>query len=87
MVGDAPGAVKTVSSGKYYVQVGAFSVEENANSTIRQLRNRGYGARSLYSSSMRLWRVQVGPYPDLGRAEAASRDFEREGVQNFVVTD
>lgn len=85
------GQVKGLHDGKlegnFYIQVGAFSVEANASNLVQTLKNRGLNARSVFVSSINFWRVQVGPYSDLARAESASEDLKNEFQHNFIVAD
>jgi rare lipoprotein A len=52
-------------AGAAYVQIGIFSVQENANNTGQTLRNAGL-VPTIYdetSNGRRFWRVVVGPAP------------------------
>lgn len=59
-------------SGRFYVQVGAFARKENADALSAGLRQQGYGVRVYFSDQVGYWRVQVGPYNSLKRAESAA---------------
>ncbi|MCL1915750.1 MAG: septal ring lytic transglycosylase RlpA family protein [Desulfovibrionaceae bacterium] len=74
------------SESGFYIQVGAFSVEANANRLVQQLRSRGYNVRTLYADSNKLWRVQVGPYARLEQANGVARTLEEEYGRNFVIS-
>lgn len=86
-VGAVQGMDRGRLSGNFYVQVGAFSVEGNAAALVRELRGRGFSARSVYAPSIKFWRVQVGPYTDLARTEAQAQAFKDEFAHNFIVAD
>lgn len=95
--GTAPVIVETIGAvkglhegrleGRFYVQVGAFSVEANASNLVRELRGRGYGARAVFAPAINFWRVQVGPYGDLSGAESAAQRLKGEYQHNFIVAD
>lgn len=95
--GTAPVIVETVGQvkglhdgkleGQFYIQVGAFGVEANAANLVQELRNRGYRARAVFASAINFWRVQVGPYNDLAKAESASEDLKGEFQNSFIVAD
>ena len=74
-------------SGKFYVQVGAFSSKANADGLVARLQGRGSGARSAHAPDVGFWRVQVGPYPSLKHAEEAATSMSGEFPNNFVVAD
>lgn len=83
-------AVQPIRADAYSIQVGSFSVIENAE----QLRSRLAGnypevriiRRETGSGS--LFRVQVGKFSSESRAERLARDLERsEGLSGFVVRD
>ncbi len=80
--GTAPVRLETLGSvqglsdgdltGRFYVQVGAFARKENADALSAALRQQGYGVRVYFSDQVGYWRVQVGPYASLKRAESAA---------------
>ncbi|GGH21225.1 Sporulation related domain-containing protein [Cribrihabitans marinus] len=59
----APAPKPTSSLSKPYIQIGIFSVEENADRTAGQMRNEGMEAtvREQSASGKTFWRVVVGP--------------------------
>lgn len=72
-------APQSYDIGSYAVQVGAFSVESNARRLAERLRL-SYGAadvRQGYLGDQVIYRVRVGNYPSLERAEQAREDFRR----------
>lgn len=86
-VGAVKGLHDGLLDGRFYIQVGAFGVEANASNLVQGLRLRGYGARAMFSQQLGLWRVQVGPYKELGQAESMSEDLKGEFKHNFIVAD
>jgi rare lipoprotein A len=79
---------KSYTVDSYSVQVGAFTVQENARNLSTQLQARyGYaGVHEGWVGGKLFYRVRAGRYPDLGAAEVARRGFEAGGFPNsFVV--
>nr|WP_245576356.1 SPOR domain-containing protein [Desulfovibrio cuneatus] len=62
----------TQGKGQYFAQIGAFSVQGNAERLCEKIRQTGVPARSLYDSQKGLWRVQVGPYRSVNEANQAA---------------
>jgi rare lipoprotein A len=84
----APVAVPVSSeAGGIFVQLGAFSVEENADAFLRKMRmDLGWlaGSMQLYRGDS-LYKVQAGPYPNRGEAERAAERIRQElGFTPFV---
>ena len=82
----APAAPATAGSDldRAFVQIGIFSVQENANNTGQALRNAGL-APTLYdqnSNGQRFWRVVVGP-----AESAADRDAMLQTVRGLGFGD
>lgn len=72
----------------YSVQVGAFTVQDNARRLSAQLRERyDYaGVQEGWVGGKLFYRVRAGRYPNLEAAEAARLGFEADGYPNsFVV--
>ena len=74
--------------GPFTVQVGAFSVPQNALRLAEELR-RSYGDASVvegWVAGQKFHRVRVGLYPALAAATQAAAEFESRGYRNcFVV--
>jgi rare lipoprotein A len=74
--------------GNFAVQVGAFSLAENAQRLAGQLQ-REHGAATVqegWVNGQRFYRVRAGRYDSLGAADAARLRFEAGGYPNaFVV--
>ncbi len=75
-------------AGSFAVQIGAFSVRDNAYRLAEQMRSR-YGKAEVQSAQVngqQLYRVRVGNYNSLERAEQAARDFSLANFNgSFVV--
>ena len=84
-VGNVPGLKNGDISGKFYVQIGAFSSKQNAQGLVSRREGRGMKARSVYGEDKNLWRVQIGPYSSLKLAEEAATSLSGEYPSNFVV--
>lgn len=72
----------------YSVQVGAFTVQDNARRLVAQLQSRyGYAAvHEGWVGGKLFHRVRAGRYPNIDAASAAKADFESSGYPNsFVV--
>lgn len=73
--------------GSFFIQVGAFGVEENAQKLVQQLKAKGLTARSVRRENNNLWNVQIGPWNDLFSAEKALPRLLRDFKSAFVVGD
>ena len=73
--------------GNFYVQVGAFSREDNARRLVAKFKAQGQGARTYFAEDVYLWRVQVGPYPSVNAAEGARGGLSVGYPGNFVVAE
>lgn len=75
-------------AGSFSVQIGAFSVKDNAYRLAGQMRSR-YGKADVQSALVngrQLYRVRVGDYRSLDKAEQAAVGFSRGGFAgSFVV--
>ncbi|MDR2124454.1 MAG: SPOR domain-containing protein [Desulfovibrio sp.] len=85
--GQVPGLKDGDLGGNFYVQVGAFADKSNAERLAGRLRQGGRGARTAYAENVGLFRVQVGPYSGLNRAEQVSDTLDAAYPGNFVVAD
>jgi len=76
------------SSGRMYVQFGAFGSRENAENLSRQLRSEGVKNVSISrarTSSGRLFRVRAGPVRNPDEAERLGRIAQQLGLANAQV--
>ena len=79
---------KSYDAGSFSVQVGAFSVRDNACRLASQLRSR-YGKADVQAAvvnGQQMYRVRIGDYRSLQRAEQAASDFSAGDFSgSFVV--
>ena len=73
--------------GSFYVQVGAFGNKSNAEALASRIRRPGRGARVVWSDQSNLWRVQVGPFASLHKAEDGADAMIAEFPNAFIVAD
>ena len=73
--------------GRFYVQVGAFANQSNADRLVGKLKQQGKGGRTYFADQVGFWRVQAGPYASLNEAESAATGMLREYPGNFVVAE
>jgi rare lipoprotein A len=71
--------------GNFYVQIGSFSVKENAHTLARTLQHKGFVSRVVFVPKISFHRVQIGPYASLTAAENAAASLQGEYPNNFVV--
>ena len=74
-------------SGSFAVQIGAFSVSDNANRLSSQMRDK-YGKAEVQTAvvnGQKMYRVRVGNYRSLQRAESAAADFVASGFPGSLV--
>lgn len=89
--GDGPGDYRSPSSydsGNYAIQVAAFANGDNAQRLVSEMKKQHgtAGIQDTVVNGSRFFRVRVGRYGSLQRAEAARKDFERNGYAgSFVV--
>ena len=84
-IGAIPGQTGTDLSGNFYVQIGSFSIKENAHGLAKTLQTSGKASRVVFVPSLGFHRVQIGPYRTLGAAENASASLHAEYPNNYVV--
>lgn len=75
--------------GRFYVQIGSFTVQQNADRLLAQIRSRYPGSRIQYAvvGGMSFWRVQAGTFPSLHAAERQSDMLESSYPQCFVIAE
>ncbi len=74
-------------AGSFAVQIGAFSVAANASRLATSMRER-HGKAEVQTAMVdgrQLYRVRVGDYRSLEKAEHAALDFSRSGFPNSFV--
>lgn len=85
-----PGMKDGDMPGRFYVQVGSFSMKENADALVRRMRERGHtGSRVQFAvvGGKNFWRVQAGAFDSLKRALSAQRTLEQEYPSCFTLAD
>jgi cell division protein FtsN len=83
---DPQAATPTMAvSGPYYVQVGAFSDQENANRALARLIADGYKGSVMVKTDEGLFRVQAGSFPDEATAGAALDKLKADYPNGFVL--
>jgi len=76
--------------GRFFVQVGAFSLRENADKMMREMQGAGYkGTRVVLADvdGRSFWRVQVGEFPNLDQAREALGSLASRNPSAFVIAD
>ncbi|MDR1126154.1 MAG: septal ring lytic transglycosylase RlpA family protein [Deltaproteobacteria bacterium] len=74
-------------AGRFYVQLGSFAKESNADGLVKTLGRAGTKARSLYSVNVNMWRVQAGPYDSLSATAKAADKLRGEFPDCYIVAD
>ena len=76
--------------GPFYVQYGAFVVEENARRLRSRLVARGFAGTRITKGELQgttFWRVQVGAFSSLGEAESMRLRLTKESPGSFIIAD
>lgn len=75
--------------GDFYVQIGSFTVLENAQTLLSTVKRRHPGSRMQQAviGGKRFWRVQLGRYNGLAAAKRAQQSLERRYPSSFVIAD
>jgi tetratricopeptide (TPR) repeat protein len=80
-------AVNASEGHSFWVQVGAFSSDRNANNLARKLRAASFDA--LVSEGMSkgkpIFKVRAGPYNDKASANAAAKKLSRDGYPTKII--
>jgi len=78
-----PATPPPARTGKYVVQVGAFSVEANAKALQERLAKIGEQA---WIDKTSLWHVRIGPFETKDQAVKVRERLERAGISAIIVT-
>lgn len=76
--------------GRFFVQVGAFSMRDNANRLMHEMRDSGYpGTRVVFADigGQGFWRVQIGEFQNLDQARKALGALSTRNPSAFVIAD
>ena len=80
-----PDPMAAVPGGNYFVQVAAVTKQEDADSLVDALKKKTYPAFVAASSaSDKLFRVQVGPFPDVKDAESMRARLISDGYNPIL---
>ncbi len=74
-------AATTQDRNAYWIQVGAYSNQQNANNLVEEYKSKGYNAVVIDPSSSdrtKLYRVRLGGYPTREQAERARDELARQ---------
>jgi rare lipoprotein A len=86
--GDIPGLAGGQLPGPFFVQVGAFAVQDNADRLLARMVQRGFAQTRLTEGDQdgqHLWRVQAGTFPSLDEALGAREHLLAEFPDAFVI--
>jgi cell division protein FtsN len=74
------------SEGSYYIQVGLFSVYNNAKYVSETLKNKGIycSIDEVIIKNTKMYRVIVGPFKNMDKANEISKIIENEGFNPLV---
>ena len=81
----AMGSASTDAAAGLFVQAGAFSDPANAQRLADKLRNGSYGkvfVRDDQIAGRRMYRVRIGPVPDVGTFDRVVAALERAGIND-----
>jgi len=81
---------RAVENGRYYLQVGSFTVRDNARRMLSELRSRGYSGSRIQRADVRgeqYYRVQAGVFQGLVAVENARSRLAGEYPAGFIVAD
>jgi DedD protein len=82
---NAPDPVTTLPASSYFVQVAAVSKQEDADALVDALKKKEYPAFvAANASADKLFRIQVGPFPDIQDAEAMRTRLIGDGYNPIV---
>ena len=83
--GNPPDPMAAIPSAAYFVQVAAVTKQEDAEALVDALKNKQYPAFVASNSATdKLFRVQVGPFPDIKDAEATRSRLINDGYNPIV---
>ncbi len=74
------------TEGNYYVQVGLFSVYNNAKYVNNVLKNKGINSSidEVIIKNIKMYRVLIGPFKEVEKANKISKIIEKEGFNPIV---
>jgi cell division septation protein DedD len=82
---NAPDPATTLPSTAYFVQVAAVSKQDDADALVDALKKKSYPAFvATNAATDKLFRIQVGPFPDIQEAEAMRTRLIGDGYNPIV---
>jgi DedD protein len=82
---NAPDPATTLPASAYFVQVAAVSKQDDAEALVDALKKKNYPAFVAASATTdKLFRIQVGPFPDIQEAEAMRTRLIGDGYNPIV---
>lgn len=74
------------TEGDYYIQLGLFSVYNNAKYVSQTLKDKGipYSIDEVIIKNVKMYRVIVGPFKNIDKANNISKIIEKEGFNPLV---
>jgi cell division septation protein DedD len=82
---NAPDSATTLPASSYFVQVAAVSKQDDADALVDALKKKNYPAFvAANASTDKLFRIQVGPFPDIQEAEAMRTRLIGDGYNPIV---
>ncbi len=65
-------------AGNYVVQLNAFTIESNANNSIKKWKSKGYPVFLEHSEGERWFKIRIGPYGNWEEARKVSRNLKKK---------
>jgi DedD protein len=81
---NGPDPTTTLPTSPYFVQVAAVSKQEDADALVDALKKKQYPAFVAATASDKLFRIQVGPFPDIKDAEDMRTRLVGDGYNPIV---
>jgi DedD protein len=82
---NAPDPATTLPASSYFVQVAAVSKQDDADALVDALKKKNYPAFvAANAATDKLFRIQVGPFPDIQEAEAMRTRLIGDGYNPIV---
>lgn len=75
--------------GRFFIQIGSFTVRQNADSLLASMRRRYSGSRlqEVLIGGKRFWRVQLGAFNGLAAARRELPSLQANYPSSFVIAD
>ncbi|UCB45419.1 MAG: SPOR domain-containing protein [Spirochaetota bacterium] len=81
--------IEVVKDAGFFIQIGSFSIENNASNLISVLKTKGFSAVVVEAvhEQKRTFRVWVGPLETLAKAKESLKELEDLGYKGFIVRE